>query len=118
MDQKKSVEEYIESFPDNVRQKLRELRNIIRSILPEAREVFSYGIPTYDIHGHVVHFAGYKNHIGFYPAPSGIDNFTEQLAPYKFSKGTIRFPLDKPLPTELIIAMVKFRKEEDARKKQ
>lgn len=113
-----SVDEYIASFPENVRDKLTELRAIIRSVIPEAKECFSYGIPTYDIHGHVVHFAGYKGHVGFYPTPNGIEAFADELAPYARSKGTVRFPLDQPLPKALIVKIVKFRKAEDAKRKQ
>lgn len=116
MNNKITIEEYINSFPENVRQKLIELRQIIQSVLPESKEVFSYGIPTYDINGHVVHFAGYKNHIGFYPTASGIDTFKSELGKYECSKGTVRFPLDEPLPKELIIKIVNFRKTEDSKK--
>lgn len=112
-----SVDDYIGSFPENVREKLTELRAIIRSVIPEATECFSYGIPTYDIKGHVVHFAGYKGHVGFYPTPNGIEAFADELAPYKCSKGTAQFPLDKPLPKALIVKIVKFRKAEDAKRK-
>lgn len=111
-----SVDEYVDSFPENVREKLSELRAIIRSVIPEATECFSYGIPTYDINGHVVHFAGYKGHVGFYPTSSGIAKFAKELAPYECSKGTVRFPLDEPLPKALIVKIVKFRKAEDARR--
>lgn len=111
-----SVDEYIASFPEDVREKLTELRAIIRSVIPEAKECFSYGIPTYDINGHVVHFAGYKGHVGLYPTSSGIANFADELAAYQCSKGTVRFPLDKPLPKTLIVKIVKFRKAEDARR--
>lgn len=112
-----SVDAYIDSFPENVREKLIELRSIIRSVIPEAKECFSYGIPTYDINGHVVHFAGYAKHIGFYPSPSGIEKFAGELSAYKCSKGTVQFPIDGKLPKTLIVKIVKFRKEEDAKGK-
>lgn len=111
-----SVDEYINSFPENVKKRMLELRKIIKTTIPEAKEVFSYGIPTYDINGHVVHFGGYKTHIGFYPTSSGIDNFKEELKHYKCSKGTIKFPLDESLPEELIIKIIIFRKGEDSKK--
>lgn len=112
-----SVDAYIDSFPENAREKLSELRSIIRSVIPEATECFSYGIPTYDINGHVVHFAGYTKHIGFYPTPSGIAKFGDELSAYKCSKGTVQFPIDGKLPKTLIVKIVKFRKEEDAKGK-
>jgi uncharacterized protein YdhG (YjbR/CyaY superfamily) len=116
MGQEITVEKYIDTFPENVRRKLIELRQIIKSVLPESKEVFSYGIPTYDINGHVVHFAGYKNHIGFYPTSSGIDKFKTELEKYKCSKGTVRFSIDEPLPKELLIKIIQFRKDEDGKK--
>jgi len=108
-----SVDEYIAGFPPATARMLQELRALIRSIAPSATETISYGIPTFDLEGtHLVHFAGYGAHIGLYPAPSGIAAFHDEPAPYKRAKGSVRFPLDRPLPSDLIRRMVAFRVEE------
>lgn len=109
-----SIDEYIADFPDATREKLNEIRNLIKSLVPDATETISYAIPTFDRHGkHLVHFAGFKNHIGFYPTPSGLVAFADELAPYLTGKGTAQFPLDKPLPTDLISKVVEFRVAEN-----
>jgi uncharacterized protein YdhG (YjbR/CyaY superfamily) len=107
------IDSYIESFPPDTRALLNEIRTIIREAAPEATEKISYAMPTFYLKGNLVHFAGYKNHIGFYPAPSGILAFQEELVGYKTSKGAIQFPLDHPLPQDLIIRIVKFRVQEN-----
>lgn len=105
-----SIDDYIADFPDGTREKLSEIRNLIKSLVPDATETISYAIPTFDRHGkHLVHFAGFKNHIGFYPTPSGLVAFADELAPYLTGKGTAQFPLDKPLPIDLIRKVVEFR---------
>ncbi len=105
----KTIDEYITQFPKEVQVLLEKMRIIIHKAAPKAEEAISYGIPTFKLNGNLVHFGGYKSHIGFYPAPSGIDAFKKELAKYEGSKGTIRFPLDKPLPATLITQVVKFR---------
>ena len=110
------ITDYILQFPADVQQKLNELRAAILEIVPNATEKIAYGIPTFYVKGNLVHFAAYKSHIGFYPASSGIDAFREELAPYKLSRGTVQFPLDKPLPMELIRRIVKYRLAENLAK--
>lgn len=104
-----SIDAYIEAAAPEVRGMLQTLRQAIQEAAPEATEKFSYGMPTFDLHGNLVHFAAFKRHIGFYPAPSGIEAFAEEAKPYHKSKGTLQFPLDEPLPYELISRIVKFR---------
>lgn len=111
-----SIDEYIAEFPPETQTVLAEMRALIRATAPEATETISYAIPTFDLNGkHLVHFAGYAHHVGFYPGASGIAAFTGELAPYKRAKGSVQFPLGSPLPTELIRRMVAFRVEENAR---
>ncbi len=89
---------------------LEELRALIKASAPAATETISYAIPTFDLNGkHLVHFAGYERHVGLYPAPSGLEAFKEDLKPYKQGKGSVQFPLDQPLPTDLIRRIVEFR---------
>ena len=105
----KTTDEYIASFPDDAQTKLREMRRTITAAAPEAKEKIAYGIPTFTFHGNLVHFGGAKDHIGFYPGAAGVAEFAKQLKDYSTSKGTIRFPLDKPLPLDLVQKIVKFR---------
>lgn len=111
-----SIDEYIANFPFELQEKLKMLREVIREAAPEAKEKISYQMPTFVFHGNLVHFAAFKNHIGFYPAPSGIDAFRQELSEYKGSKGAIQFPLDKPLPYPLISEIVKYRVNENIKK--
>jgi uncharacterized protein YdhG (YjbR/CyaY superfamily) len=111
-----SIDEYIALFPDEVQEKLRELRAVIKAAAPEAGEKISYQMPAYTLHGNLVYFAAFKNHIGFYPAPRGIEQFKDELSAYKGSKGTVQFPLDQPIPYELISKIVKFRVKENIEK--
>ena len=104
-----TIDEYIAGFPPDVRRKLKAVRSTIRKAAPAAEEAIAYQMPTFRQHGNLVHFAAFKNHIGFYPAPRAIEEFKKELAVYEGSKGTVRFPLDKPLPLGLIGRMVKFR---------
>jgi len=107
------VEEYISGFPPEVQERLKKMRKIIHELAPEASERICMGIPTYDLNGKwLVHFAGFKKHIGFYPQPEGVEAFREQLKDFKTSKGTIQFPLNKPLPEKLIEDIVKYRVKE------
>jgi uncharacterized protein YdhG (YjbR/CyaY superfamily) len=110
-----SIDEYIAGFPAPTRHALEELRALIRNVVPGATEVMSYAIPTFDLNGrHLVHFAGHERHAGFYPTPSAIEAFRDELQPYETAKGSVRFPLDRPLPAELIARMVEFRVREIA----
>lgn len=111
-----SIEHYISTFPADIQDILESIRKVIREAAPDAVEKISYQMPTFTQHGNVVHFAAFKNHIGFYPAPSGIMEFEQELAPYKAGKGTIQFPLDQPIPYELITKVVKFRVAENIAK--
>lgn len=119
-----SIDEYISTFPPEVQEKLITLWQVIKEAAPEATEKISYQMPTFAFHGNLVHFAAYKNHIGFYPAPSGIEAFKEDIAQFKGAKGSVQFPLEQPLPYELISKIVKFRvaenknKDENKKKKE
>jgi uncharacterized protein YdhG (YjbR/CyaY superfamily) len=112
----KTIDEYISPFPPEVQEILQTLRKVIKESAPEAKEKISYQMPTFALRGNLVHFAAYKNHIGFYPGASGIAAFEQKLSEYKSSKGTVQFPIDKPLPYELISEMVKFRVTENKKK--
>ncbi|MCR6640164.1 MAG: DUF1801 domain-containing protein [Sporocytophaga sp.] len=104
-----TVDEYISTFPQEVRQILEKLRQTIIKAAPKAEEVISYNMPAFKLNGMLVYYAGYKKHIGFYPTNSGITEFADELTEYKTSKGAVQFPLDKPLPIGLITKIVKFR---------
>ena len=115
----KTMDEYIARFPKDVRDVLEKLRRVIRESAPKAEETISYGIPTFDLNGrHLVHFAAYKNHVGFYPTSSWIKAFKKELSPFKTSKGTVQFPLDKPIPFDLVKKIVKFRVKENESKRK
>lgn len=105
----KNVDEYIQAFPPPVSYMLEKLRKTIKSAAPKAEEVISYGIAGYKYHGMLIYFAGYKNHVSVYPAPRSSVEFKKELAVYKGGKGTLQFPLDKPLPLDLVKRIVKFR---------
>ena len=98
----KNIDEYLSSFSGETRKKLEEIRKTIHETVPEAKEKISYGIPTFTLNGNLVHFGGFKDHISFFPTSYGVKAFEEELADYETSKGTIKFPLDKPLPIDLI----------------
>lgn len=113
----KSIDEYIAAFPPETQKALHEVRAVIRSTVPEATETISYAMPTFDLgKRHLVHFAGYARHIGFYPIPTGIEAFKEELKGYKQGKGSVQFPLDEPMPTDLIRRIVEFRVREISHK--
>lgn len=114
----KNVDEYLEPFPPEVRNKLQQLRKTIRAAAPKAEEVISYMMPAYKQQGALVYFGGYKTHIGFYPTSRGIEAFKKELSGYDCSKGTVRFPHDKQLPLALIRKIVKFRVMENETKKR
>lgn len=108
------IDAYIAGFPPEVQARLQEMRAIIRAAAPDATETISYAIPTFDLgRRHLVHFAGYKSHVGFYPTPSGMTAFEAELTPYKRAKGSVQFPLGQPLPADLIRRMVEFRVAEE-----
>jgi uncharacterized protein YdhG (YjbR/CyaY superfamily) len=111
-----SIDAYIAAAPPDRRARLDELRAAIRAAAPEAEETISYGMPAFAQHGTLVYFAALKNHIGFYPTASGIAAFQEELAAYEGTKGAVRFPLDRPLPLDLIQRIVRFRVEETRQK--
>ncbi len=112
-----SIDEYIAEFPPETQEVLEALRALIKATAPGATETISYAIPTFDLNGkHLVHFAGYAKHIGFYPGASGIEAFQEELRPYKSAKGSVQFPLGQPIPTDLIRRIVKFRVAEHTSK--
>jgi uncharacterized protein YdhG (YjbR/CyaY superfamily) len=112
-----SIDEYIAGFPPETQKVLEELRALVKASAPDATETISYAIPTFDLNGrHLVHFAGYARHIGFYPIPSALGVFKEELKPYKIGKGSAQFPLGQPLPTDLIRRIVEFRVEENTAK--
>lgn len=104
-----SIDEYIKIFPKEVQSILQELRKVIQEEAPEASEKISYQIPTFYLNGNLVHFAAYKNHIGFYPGASGIAKFKKEIDKYKNAKGSVQFPIDQPLPFDLVRKIVKFR---------
>jgi uncharacterized protein YdhG (YjbR/CyaY superfamily) len=109
----KNIDEYIAGFPHDVQEVLEKIRMTIRKAAPDAEETISYQIPTFTLKGNLVHFAAYKRHIGFYPTSTGIAKFKKELSVYEGAKGTVRFPLDKPIPFALISKIVKFRVKEN-----
>jgi uncharacterized protein YdhG (YjbR/CyaY superfamily) len=108
----KDIDSYIEGFPKDIQARLQQLRKTISETAPKATECIKYQIPTFFFHGNLVHFAAFKKHIGFFPTPSGIENFKMELSGFELSKGTIRFPLDKPIPFKLVSSIVAFRVKE------
>ena len=112
----KTVDSYIEGYPKNVQRLLKQMRQTIRKAAPKAEETISYGIPTFRLKGNLVHFGAFTRHIGFFPTSSGVKAFRKELTPYKISAGTIQFPLDKPLPLNLVERIVRFRVRESSSK--
>jgi uncharacterized protein YdhG (YjbR/CyaY superfamily) len=108
-----SIGAYILNFSPEIQEILETLRKVIKESAPDAEEKISWQMPTFVLHGNLVHFAAHKNHIGFYPGPSGIAEFKHELSEYKGAKGSVQFPLNKPLPYELISRIVKFRVAEN-----
>lgn len=113
----KDIDHYIALAPEEVRERLEIIRKTIHEAAPNAREKISYAIPTFTHHGNLVHFAAFADHLSFFPTSSGVETFKKELSGYKTSKGTIQFPLDKPLPLTLIKRIVKFRSKENEAKK-
>ncbi|MBM3181597.1 MAG: hypothetical protein FJZ86_14790 [Chloroflexi bacterium] len=108
-----SIDDYIATFPEDTQKILKEIRAVIKAAAPEAVEKISYQMPTFFMNGNLVHFAAFKKHIGFYPTPSGIEAFKKELSVYEGAKGSVQFPLDKPMPLKLISRIVKFRVAEN-----
>ncbi len=113
-----AIDKYIAIFPEDVQAILEKVRATIQKAAPDAEETINYGIPTFTLKGNLVHFAGFKNHIGFYPTPSGIEKFKKELSVYEGAKGSVKFPLDKPIPYALIEKIVKFRVKENLEKSE
>jgi uncharacterized protein YdhG (YjbR/CyaY superfamily) len=108
-----TIDEYIAGFPQDVQEMLQQVRKTIRDAAPEAEETIKYQMPTFMLNGNLVYFAAFKKHIGFYPIPSGIEAFKDELARYAQGKGSVRFPLDQPMPLDLIRRIVKWRVQEN-----
>ena len=105
----KNIDEYIAGFPDDIREILEKIRLTVKKAAPDAEEAIKYGMPTFVLNGNLVHFAAFKKHIGFYPTPQGIEEFQEELSAYESGKGSAQFPLDKPIPYDLIRRIVELR---------
>jgi len=116
MNKPTDIDAYISDFPESTQKLLQEVRSIVKQAAPVAAEVISYGMPAFRQDGMLVYFAAFKNHIGFYPIPSGIAAFKEDLSAFECTKGSVHFPLDKPLPAELITRIVTFRLSENRQK--
>jgi len=110
------IDEYIASFPKETQKILEKVRATISKAAPEATETINYGMPTFYLNGNLVHFAAFKYHIGFYPTPSGIETFKNELSGYEGAKGSVKFPIDKPIPFDVISKIVKFRVKENLEK--
>lgn len=114
----RSIDEYIEAFPAEIQKTLREIRSAIHRAAPQAKEKISYKMPAFELYGNLVYFAAFKKHIGFYPTPHGMVAYEKELARYKQGKGSVQFPLDRPMPLELIEKIVATRVEENTRKRE
>ena len=114
----KNIDEYIAGFPKDVQVILKKVRETIQKAAPDAEEKINYGIPTFVLNGNLVHFAAFKSHVGFYPTPSGIEKFKRELSAYEGAKGSVKFPLDGPIPYGLITKIVKFRVKENLERVQ
>jgi uncharacterized protein YdhG (YjbR/CyaY superfamily) len=112
----KTIDEYIAGFPEDIQEILQKIRMTIREAAPEAQESINYRMPTFTLKGNLVHFAAFKNHIGFYPIPTGIEAFKDELSVYKQGKGSVQFPLEQPIPYDLIGRIVAFRVKENLEK--
>ncbi len=111
-----TIDEYIKAFPENVQAILQKVRQTIRKAAPEAEETISYRIPTFKLNGFLVHFAAFKDHVGFYPTGRGVEAFKRELSPYKWSRGTIQFPLEKPIPYGLVRRITLYRRKQNLKK--
>ncbi|MBD2754468.1 iron chaperone [Spirosoma validum] len=115
-DKPNTIDEYIAEFPEDVQERLQQIRATIKRAAPDAEETIKYAMPTFTLKGNLVYFAAFKNHIGFYATPKGNEAFQKELSAYKQGKGSIQFPLNKPMPLDLIARMVKYRVEENVGK--
>lgn len=113
-----TIDAYIAGFPPKIQEILQSVRHAIREVVPEAQEAIRYGIPTFILNGNLVHFAAFKHHIGFYPAPTGMEEFREALSRYPQGKGSVQFPLDQPIPLDLIQSITRFRAQENSSRKR
>ena len=115
----KDIDEYIANFPEDVCAILQKIRKTIKKAAPDAQETINYQMPTFNLNGNLVHFAAFEKHIGFYPTPSAIEKFKREIDAYKNGKGSVQFPLDQPIPYELISRITEFRvKEQQAKAKK
>ncbi len=112
-----NIDQYIAGYPKDIQKLLKQVRETIKKVIPEAEEGICYGIPTYKLNGNLVHFGGFKQHIGFYPGAGGIKAFEKELAAYKGAKGSVQFPIDQPIPLDTISAITKFRAAQNIAKK-
>jgi len=112
-----TIDEYIKTFPTDVQSILERMRQVIRKAAPDAVEAISYQIPTFKLNGNLVHFAAFKNHIGFYPTSSGVEAFKKEFSRYKWAKGSVQFPIGEPIPFDLVEAIVLFRVKENMKKR-
>ncbi len=113
-----TIDEYIGAFPPDVQKVLQKMRQTIRQAAPQAEEKINYQMPAFVLHGNLVFFAAYKSHIGFYPTPSGIEQFKDDVSKYTWAKGSVQFPLDKPVPYALVTKITKFRVKENLERAQ
>ena len=116
MEKINSIDEYIKGFPPDIQKLLQQVRATIKQAAPDAEETIKYAMPTFTLNGNLVHFAAFKNHIGLYPTPNGIEAFKKELSLYKGAKGSVQFPLDQPMPFELISKIVKYRVKQNGGK--
>lgn len=114
----KNIDEYISSYPEETQKLLKRIRATIQDAAPDATEIINYGMPTFTLNGNLVHFAAFKNHIGFYPTPSAIEAFKSEIEKYVWAKGSVQFPMNEPIPYSLIERIVKFRVSENSGKKK
>ena len=112
----KDIDEYIAGFPKDIQTILQKIRQTVKKAAPDASEKISYQMPTFYLNGNLVHFAAFKHHIGFYPTPSGTEKFKKEISGYQAAKGSIQFPLDQPIPYDLIRQIVEFRVKENSAK--
>ena len=116
MEKPNTIDEYIATYPPHVQEILQKVRETVKTAAPQATEAISYGMPTFKLKGNLVHFGAFKEHLGFYPVPSGLEQFKEELAQYKGGKGSVQFPFDQPMPYALITKIVEFRVTENLAK--
>jgi uncharacterized protein YdhG (YjbR/CyaY superfamily) len=111
-----TIDEYIAEFPADVQVILQKVRDVVKTAVPQATEAISYGMPTFKLEGNLVHFGAFKEHLGFYPIPSGLEQFKAELAPYNGGKGSVQFPYNQPIPYDLISKIAQFRATENLEK--